>query len=90
MVVPSGDAVYIDGRPSPPDGGIGKIMLPAGKVPFELLYSKYISWRKSALALKISGPGVREFLLSDANTGVNDVVDPILVHANVNTTLRSL
>lgn len=77
MVVPMGET------------GSGKVMLPAGKLPFELLYSKYVVWRKSALALRMSGPGIREYLLSDAYTGVNDEVDPILIHAGVNTTLRS-
>lgn len=77
VVVPTGDR------------GSGKVTLPAGKLPFELLYAKYVSWTKAALALSISGPGIRDYLLSDINTGVNDVVDPILIDANVNTTLRS-
>jgi hypothetical protein len=71
------------------DWGSGKTTLPVGKMPFELLYSKYVSWTKAALGLTVSGPGIREYLLSDVNTGVNDVVDPILIDANVNTTLRS-
>jgi hypothetical protein len=71
------------------DWGSGKITLPVGKLPFELLYSKYVSWTKAALGLTVSGPGIREYLLSDINTGVNEVVDPILIDANVNTTLRS-
>jgi hypothetical protein len=77
VVVPAGDR------------GSGKITLPAGKLPFELLYSKYVSWNKAALALSVSGPGIRNYLLSDVNTGVNDVVDPVLIEANVNTALRS-
>jgi len=71
------------------ENGSGKVMLPAGKLSFELLYSKYVSWRKSALSLRMSGPGIREYLMSDANTGVNDEIDPILIHAAENTTLRS-
>jgi hypothetical protein len=69
--------------------GSGKATLPVGKLPFELSYAKYVSWTKAALALSLSGPGIREYMLSDINTGVNDVVDPILIDANVNTTLRS-
>ncbi len=71
------------------ENGNGKVMLPAGKLPFELLYSKYVSWQKSALSLRMSGPGIREYLVSDANTGVNDEIDPILIPAAENITLRS-
>jgi hypothetical protein len=69
--------------------GPGKITLPTGKLPFELVYSKYVSWNKAALAVTVAGPGIREYLLSDVNTGVNEVVDPILIEAGANTTLRS-
>ena len=71
------------------DWGSGKATLPVGKLPFELSYAKYVSWTKAALGLSLSGPGIREYVLSDINTGVNDVVDPILINAAVNTTLRS-
>lgn len=71
------------------DWGSGKTALPVGKLPFELTYAKYVSWEKAALALSLSGPGIREYVLSDINTGVNDVVDPILINADANTTLRS-
>jgi hypothetical protein len=69
--------------------GSGKATLPVGKLPFELSYAKYVSWTKAALGLSLSGPGIREYVLSDINTGVNDVVDPILIDAAANTTLRS-
>lgn len=69
--------------------GNGKITLPSGKFPFELLYSKFVSWTKPALGLAVTGPGIREYLVSDENTSVNEVVDPILMGALENTTLRS-
>jgi hypothetical protein len=92
MEAPGGNGtLYINDDLVIPSGerGTGKISLPSGKLPFELLYAKYVSWEKSALSVLLSGPGIREYVLSDANTGVNEVVDPILVHADVNTTLRS-
>lgn len=77
MVVPFGDR-------SP-----GKIMLPVGKHMLELLYAKTESWSKPTLALSVAGPGIREFLISDANTGMSDEADPILAEATSNTILRS-
>lgn len=65
------------------------INLPAGDVPFELLYSKLVDWEQPALGLAVTGPGIREYLISDDNPGGNNMVDPILLHADVNTTLRS-
>lgn len=69
--------------------GTGKINLPEGKLPFELLYSKFVSWNKAALGLAIAGPGIREYLLSNSHTSGDEVPDPILVEATTNTTLRS-
>ena len=69
--------------------GSGSINLPAGDSPFELFYAKNVDWAKSALALTVSGPGVREFLLSDINVSNNDPVDPILINATENTIVRS-
>lgn len=67
----------------------GKITLPKGDLPLELFYSKYVGWFQPALSLTVAGPGIREFLISDA-TGINvDDVDPILVDASTNTLLRS-
>ncbi|MEP6612308.1 MAG: family 16 glycoside hydrolase [Mucilaginibacter sp.] len=69
--------------------GEGKIQLQPGDQPFELFYSKALEWAKPALALTVSGPGIREYLLSDANVSNNDPVDPILINAASNTILRS-
>lgn len=69
--------------------GEGKIQLQPGNHPFELFYSKTADWAKPALGLTVAGPGIREYLLSDANVSNNDPVDPILIDANSNTILRS-
>ncbi|HVG16936.1 MAG TPA: family 16 glycoside hydrolase, partial [Chitinophagaceae bacterium] len=42
--------------------------LPAGDLPFELLYSKFMDWGKPSLGLSLSGPGVREFSLAEGST----------------------
>lgn len=67
----------------------GKVMLTAGDHPFELIYSKFLDFAKPALGLAVAGPGIREYIVSDANVASNDPVDPILVNAPVNTILRS-
>ncbi|RYZ48014.1 MAG: DUF1080 domain-containing protein, partial [Sphingobacteriales bacterium] len=72
-------------RPS----GRAKSELPAGDHPFEIRYSKSMDWAKPAVALQVSGPGIREFLISDQNTNGGDPVDPILISASTNTVLRS-
>lgn len=69
--------------------GTGTITLPAGDIPFELLYSKFVDFAKPALGLAVAGPGVREYVISDENVSSNDPVDPILIHAPLNTILRS-
>ncbi|MFS2185447.1 family 16 glycoside hydrolase [Mucilaginibacter sp. Mucisp84] len=69
--------------------GEGKAQLQPGDHPFELLYSKTVDWARPALGLTVSGPGIREYLLSDANVSNNDPVDPILINATSNTVLRS-
>jgi hypothetical protein len=69
--------------------GTGKVNLPAGDLPFELLYSKFVDWTKPALGLAVAGPSIREYLISDANTAAGDAVDPILIDAPANTVLRS-
>jgi hypothetical protein len=67
-----------------------KATLPAGDLPFEMLYSKYLDWAKPSLGLAVSGPGIREYIISDINSsGGGDPVDPILVEATKNTLLRS-
>jgi hypothetical protein len=69
--------------------GTGTVTLPAGDLPFEIFYTKNVDWAKAALGLTVSGPGVREYLLSDANVSSNDAVDPILINATENVILRS-
>lgn len=69
--------------------GEGKTQLQPGDHPFELFYSKTVDWARPALGLTVSGPGIREYLLSDANVSNNDPVDPILINATSNTVLRS-
>jgi hypothetical protein len=64
----------------------GKIDLPAGDLPFELVYSKLIDYAKPALGLSVSGPGIRQYAVSEVS---GDVVDPILVNASENIILRS-
>jgi hypothetical protein len=69
--------------------GRGSLTLPAGDLPFEVLYGKQVEWGTASLGFTVAGPGVREFLLSDVFSAGGDPVDPILVHAPVNTMLRS-
>ena len=69
--------------------GRGKVVLPAGDLPFQLIYNKIFDYAKPALGLAVAGPGVREYLISDANVASGDPVDPILINASVNTLLRS-
>ena len=65
------------------------ISLPAGELLFELSYFKAMDWGKPALGLAVSGPGIREYTLSDFNNLSAEQTDPILVDAPVNTVLRS-
>ncbi len=67
----------------------GQVNLQAGDIPFELVYTKYVGYNKTGLGLTVSGPGISEFSLSDANVASPQAVDPILIHAPVNTSLRS-
>ena len=69
--------------------GTNKFTLPAGDLPVELIYSKTMDWGKAALGLTVSGPGIREFMISDGNNLSSEQADPILVDAPVNTLLRS-
>ena len=93
MNVPGGvGLIKIDNKTVVPMGGgkgSGKITLPAGDHPLELLYMKLEDWEKPSLALSIAGPGIREFLISDANTGMSDEADPILVDGTSTSILRS-
>lgn len=68
--------------------GAGKITLPVGEYPLEVLYSKLVEWAKPVLGLTVAGPGIREYVISDANVAA-DNVSPILIDAAVNTIIRS-
>ena len=70
-------------------GRPAKITLPSGDLPFELLYSKFLDWAQPSIGLTISGPGIREYRISDANSVAPEPVDPILIEATKNTILRS-
>jgi hypothetical protein len=65
------------------------VTLPAGDLPFELVYFKTMDWGGPTVVLSVEGPGFRKFTLSDAGNLSNEQVDPILVEAPVNTVLRS-
>jgi hypothetical protein len=69
--------------------GTGKVTLPAGEFPFDLYYSKFVDYAKPALGLGIAGPGIRDYVITDANVASGDPVDPILINAPVNTIVRS-
>lgn len=75
----------------PLSNGNGKatVNLPAGVLPFELLYSKFQNWGEPGLGLTISGDGIREYLVSDGSGDFEDPVDPILVEANTSKVFRS-
>jgi hypothetical protein len=70
--------------------GRGTVTLPAGDLPFEMVYAKYVDWARPAIGLRVSGPGIREYIASDPNAAAGgDVVDPILIDAPQNTIVRS-
>jgi Domain of Unknown Function (DUF1080) len=68
----------------------GTINLGTGDWPIDILYSKYYDWVKTGLTLKVDGPGIRTFIISDSKMPLaeNDA-DPVLVQATANTVLRS-
>ncbi|MHA6246912.1 family 16 glycoside hydrolase [Pontibacter sp. CAU 1760] len=67
----------------------GTVDLPAGNLPFELIYSKMVEWGRPAVGLTVVGPGIREYMIGDPVSSGNDAQGPILVDAPVNTILRS-
>lgn len=68
--------------------GKGTATLPAGKLPFELTYTKTVDWLPPSMRLAVSGPGFRQFVMSSA-IGEEPETDPILVDANQTPILRS-
>ncbi|WP_162051921.1 family 16 glycoside hydrolase [Pontibacter pamirensis] len=69
--------------------GTGSVKLPAGKMPIEVVYSKYLDWAQPEMALYVSGPDLRKFLISDKEVGLESLVDPILVDPQEKPILRS-
>ncbi len=67
----------------------GNVVLQTGDWPFELVYAKHEDWNKPSLALESSGPGVRNFSMTDEAMPAGNDTDPILVNASENTILRS-
>lgn len=70
-------------------GNTGKVTLPKGDLPFELLYAKFQDWAKPAIGLAVAGPGIREYAISEGGGGNGEEVDPIMIDASTNTVLRS-
>lgn len=70
-------------------GESGKITLSVGEVPFELVYAKFAEWAKPGIGLAVTGPGIREFIISATEVGDGQDVDPIIIDASANTILRS-
>ncbi len=68
--------------------GNATVDLPAGDLPFELIYSKFLDYAKPNLGLTLSGPGIRDYSLT-SSVADDDPTDPILVEATTNTLLRS-
>ncbi|KAB7732406.1 DUF1080 domain-containing protein [Rudanella paleaurantiibacter] len=68
--------------------GNGRVELPAGEMPFELIYSKFVDWAKPNIGLAVSGPGIREYSLTSPIAD-EESTDPIIVEAPTNTLLRS-
>lgn len=69
--------------------GRATVNLPAGELPFELLYSKFQDWADPGLGLTLSGEGIREYLISEDGGDLEDPVDPILVEADKPKVFRS-
>jgi hypothetical protein len=68
---------------------VGKVELPSGDVPLELVYSKYMDWVEPGLGLAIAGPGLREFQVTNSNSVQRNEADPILVDPKEKPLLRS-
>lgn len=70
--------------------GKATVNLKEGSTPFELVYYKYVTWMDPALGLTVSGPALRETIISDRDDFQRgNSANPILKEAPVNTTLRS-
>ncbi len=71
------------------DEKTGEVTLPVGELPFELAYAKHVDWVQPALGLRVAGPGIREYLLTDELASRQEPVDPILVDPQEKPILRS-
>jgi hypothetical protein len=93
LTVPGGVGVVRinnqDVIPLKQERGKEKVTLPAGNLPFELIYAKSNDWFAPGLVLAVSGPSLREFLISDKEVSVASPVDPIMVDARERPVLRS-
>jgi hypothetical protein len=95
LAVPGGRGIMrINNQSATPQGGGRRqggasINLPAGELPFELLYAKNQDWTNRSLNLTVAGPGIREYSVGDVVAASAQNTDPILVDAPVNTVLRS-
>jgi hypothetical protein len=94
LSVPGGSgAMVIDDKPVLTAGEgrrrRGRIELAAGDHPFKILYFKTADFAKPSLGLAVSGPGIRDYVISDANVPSGEGVDPILINSPSNTILRS-
>jgi hypothetical protein len=90
--IPGGTGlVKIDGKPIAQmgDRSTGKAVLSTGNHAVEISYARLEDWAKPSLALSISGPGIREFLISDPNTPMSDITDPIIADGISTPILRS-
>ncbi len=67
----------------------GKVTLPKGDMPFELIYAKFVDWAQPNIGLAVAGPGIREFVISEGAGSTGEETDPIMVEASTNTILRS-
>jgi hypothetical protein len=72
------------------NSGSGNVQLSAGTHPFEVVYSKYVTWVDAGLGLTVAGPGIRETIISDEDDFQQArIQDPIIKEASNNTTHRS-
>lgn len=72
------------------NSGSETVDLEEGTHPFELAYSKYVSWVDAGLGLVVSGPGIRETIISNQEDFQQArVQDPIIRDARNHVTHRS-
>lgn len=92
--VPGGSGkLVIDGKTVIEDArnsGSESMQLENGSYPFEVVYLKPSGWSDAGLGLTVSGPGIRETIISDREDFQQArIKDPILKQATTHTTHRS-